>query len=216
MSATLCAAVSDGSIAMTFNAHVQSPGSPACRRNSSSDLWRDTGGLPQSLAGAFQIGDAVNHETFVVASDGLVYHNYVGPSGVAVGWNSVGKPAVGVAGGVRTGTNYLGNQELYVKGGDGQVYHLFSTPGAGSGWQGWDPIGAPSGGISGEVFEGTNYLHNQELYVLSVDGQVYHKFSTPRQGSGWSNWDPMASPLVPRSSATCRSGRTTCATRNCM
>ena len=179
--------------AATQTVHIQVQGSPACRANSASDLWKDTAGLPSTF-GTFQIADAANKEMFVTGGDGNVYHNYVDATKGAVGWSSLGGPAAGIFGQVSNGTNYLGNQELFTRSTDGQVYHLYSTPGAGSGWRGWDPLGMPTDGIRGDVFEGTNFLKNQELYVLGKDGNVYHKFSTPGVGAGWSGWDTMSHP----------------------
>ncbi len=179
--------------AATQTVHIQVQGSPSCRSNSSSDLWKTNTGLP-STAGTFQIADAANKEMFVTGGDGKVYHNYIDPTNGPVGWSSLGGPAAGIFGSVRNGTNYLGNQELFVRSTDGLVYHLFSTPGVGSGWRGWDPLGAPGFGIRGDVVEGTNYLKNQELYVLGKDGDVYHKFSTPGVGTGWSGWDTLSHP----------------------
>lgn len=187
------ASVGPVSAAPSVNPHIQVQGSPACRSNSSSDLWR-TDNLPVSAASAFQIADAANKEMFVVGSDGRVYHDYYDPTSGPVGWSTLGSPAAGIVGAVRNGTNYAGNQELYVRAKDGQVYHLYATPGVGSGWQGWDPLGSPAGGIRGDVVEGTNNANNQELYVLGNDGNVYHKFATPGLGTGWSNWDTMSHP----------------------
>ena len=192
-SAVALGAASSADAVAIVNPHVQVQGSPSCRSNSSSDLWR-TDELPVNPVGAFQIADAPNKEMFVVGADSRVYHDYYDPNTGPVGWSSLGGPSSGIFGGVRNGTNYVGNQELYVRAKDGQVYHLYATPGIGSGWQGWDPLGAPGGGIRGDVVEGTNNLHNQELYVLGNDGNVYHKYSTPGVGTGWSNWDTLSHP----------------------
>ena len=151
-----------------------------------------------------QVGNELNYlnnaELYVVANDGQVWHDYATPgqgSGWS-GWTPMGKPADpnAISGQVVVGRNYLNNQELYVLAGT-QVWHNYATPGQGSGWSGWDPLGAPTPGITGDVHVSRNYLNNQELYVTAPDGQVYHKFSTPAQGSGWSSWDPLSSPTNP-------------------
>ena len=49
------------------------------------------------------------------------------------GWSPLGAPAGGITGGVAVNTNNLGNQELFVRSPDAQVYHNFATPGRGSG-----------------------------------------------------------------------------------
>ena len=181
------------------NFHTSVPGSRLCRTNAVPATFPYTtlptvDGHSVAVVDGYVFADAANQEAFLVGLDNRVYHAYVASPGHPTDWSTLGGPPVGIYGAVRTGTNYLGNQEIYTRSDDGQVYHLYSTPGRGSGWQGWDTMGAPSVGISGDVWEGTNYLHNQEVYVLGKDGNVYHKFSTPGVGSGWSNWDPMGHP----------------------
>lgn len=139
-------------------------------------------------------------EQFWVQGD-QVFHQYgshgawstpSGLGGPTPGIKPSADPAVPAA--VGYALNYLNNPELYVLGKDGNVWHDFATPGRGSGWSGWGPMGHPASGISGGVVVGRNYLNNQELYVLGLDGQIYHSFSTPGIGTGWSNWDPMGRP----------------------
>ena len=141
-----------------------------------------------------------NPEQFWVEGD-VVMHQY-GNNGVWSGASSLSGPTPGIRAAAEPSVpapvgyalNYLNNPELYVVGKDGNVWHDFATPGRGSGWSGWGPMGRPSSGIAGGVVVGRNYLNNQELYVLGGDGLVYHSFSTPGLGSGWSSWDPMGRP----------------------
>lgn len=132
-----------------------------------------------------------NPERFWIDAD-VVMHSYLSGGTFSVA-SSLGGPPVGIRS-VEVGNdlNYLDNAELYVIGNDGQVWHDFATPGSGSGWSGWYPMGAP-GPISGQVVVGRNSLNNQELYVLSA-GQVFHSYSTPGEGSGWSAWSPLGAP----------------------
>ncbi len=138
-----------------------------------------------------------NPELYVVSTDGSVWHDFVTPgrgSGWS-GWGTLGRPAPGVYGQVVVSRNYLDNQEVYVLGKDQQVWHSFSTPGLGSGWSAWSPLGTPAPGIApgSDVHVSRNNVNNQELYVSAGDGQVWHSFSTPGIGSGWSAWSPLGS-----------------------
>ena len=131
-----------------------------------------------------------NQELYVVALDGQVWHNFATP-GRGSGWNgwdSMGTPTVGIVGEVVVGRNSSNNQELYILGGDGQVWHNFAPPGKGSGWNGWDPMGAPPVGIAGDVHVSRNDKNNQELFVIGLDQQIWHNYATPGVGSGWSGW----------------------------
>ena len=57
--------------------------------------------------------------------------------------------------------------------------------------------GKPAGAtLVGDVQVGANYLCNQELYVTDSTGVTWHKFATPAQGSGWSDWASMGGPGV--------------------
>jgi len=136
-----------------------------------------------------------NQELYVTASDGEVFHKFATPgqgSGWS-GWDTMGRPAPGVRGGVSVGKNYLGNQELYIVGNDGQPYHNFSTPGLGTGWNGWDPLGGPIAPV-GDVSAAINYVGNQELYFVGADANVWHEYATPGLGSGWSGWSVLSQP----------------------
>lgn len=135
-------------------------------------------------------------EDFATAGDQQIYHRYM-TNGTFTAWSSLG----GLPGGVPLkstqvswGINYVGNPELYVTGLDGNVYHDFATPGVGSGWSGWGSLSQPPVGAASDVQIGRNYLNNQEMYVVGTDANVYHKFSTPGQGSGWSEWDTLGGP----------------------
>ena len=167
--------------------------------------WSTLGGLGVAVASAqvaFGVNNLGNPELFVTGVDGNVYHDYSTP-GRGSGWSgfsSLGQPAIGGNSPVEAGRNNLNNQELFIVGKDGYVYHKFATPGVGSGWSGWDTLATPAGTtVAFGVHVGRNYLNNQELYVIGVNGTMYHNFATPGKGSGWNGWDPVA-PL-PRAAA---------------
>ena len=139
-----------------------------------------------------------NQEMYIVAKNGNVYHRFATP-GLGTGWSewdTLGGPAgTSVAFGVHVGRNDSNNQELYVVGANGVMYHDFATPGRGSGWNGWDPM-APVAGVTpkGDMNVGLNFLGNQELYFVGSDNQVYHNFATPGQGTGWSTFSSLGTP----------------------
>ncbi len=167
--------------------------------------WSDASGLgaPSVGAASAEVGAEMNYlnnpELYVLGSDGDVYHSYSTP-GIGGGWSnwdSLGRPVgVTIVGQVNAGRNYVSNQELYVLGSDGVVYHDFATPGRGSGWSGWSGLGGPDAGVAGDVHAGRNSVGNQELFVVGLDGVVYHDYSTPGRGSGWSGWSPLVTPSV--------------------
>ena len=147
--------------------------------------------------------DLGNVEIYVVGSDSNVWHNYSTRSVTDWGgWSSLAAPPVPIAGAVSVGSNNFGNQELYVRTTDGQVFHKFATPGQGSGWSNWDPMGRPQPGVRGDVSVGKNDRKNQELYIVGANGVPYHNFATPGRGSGWNGWDPLDAPVPPNGDVT--------------
>ncbi len=160
------------------------------------------GGPPTGIR-SLEVGNDLNYldnaELYVVANDGQVWHDYATPgqgSGWS-GWYPMGAPGP-ISGQVVVGRNYLDNQELYVLS-NGQAFHSYSTPGQGTGWSRWSPLGAPSPGVAAgsDVHVSRNSFDNQELYLSAVDGQVWHSYSTPGVGSGWSAWAPLGGPPSP-------------------
>ena len=154
-----------------------------------------TGGALDHFPRTFGVNSLGNAEKFWIVG-GAVFHSFNSASGWSPDSTLLGPPVGIRSRSVGNALNYLANQELYVVGLDGQVWHNFATPGKGSGWNGWDSMGAPTAGIAGEVVVGRNFLDNQELYVLATDGQVWHNFATPGRGSGWNGWDSMGAPPV--------------------
>ena len=136
-----------------------------------------------------------NQELYVRTTDGQVFHKFATPAqGTGwSNWDTMGRPAPGVRGDVSVGKNELGNQELFIVGNDGQTYHNFATPNRGSGWNGWDPLGAPAP-PAGDVSAALNFVGNQELYYVGSDANVWHNYATPGAGSGWAGWSILGRP----------------------
>jgi len=94
---------------------------------------------------------------------------------------------------VHAGRNDQNNQEMFVLGRDGQVYHSYSTPGHGSGWSAWGALGGV-GSAQGDVAVWRTRSNNQQLSMVGADNAIWSNTATPGIGSGWDGWKRIGGP----------------------
>ena len=89
--------------------------------------------------------------------------------------------------------NVPGRLEIFVRGGDGHVWHLYQTSPNGD-WSEWEdlsvyrPLGAS---IVGEPGVGSAADGRLEIFVPGSDGHVWHLYQTSPNGD-WSEWEDLS------------------------
>ena len=128
-------------------------------------------------------------EVFILGSDGNIWHIWqVAPNNGWSGWDSFPAAPAGVANGAPfVGTNQDGRIELFVTGGDGNVYHIWQTAPS-NGWSYWDVFPSPYAiQMYGLGSLGNNADGRIELFVIASDGALWHIWQVA-PNNGWSNW----------------------------
>jgi len=74
--------------------------------------------------------------------------------------------------------------EVFVRGTDNGLYHMWQAAGD---WSGWAPL---QGGLSSAPVVFPNYDGRLEVFVRGTDQQLYHTWQTTPAG-GWSGWAPL-------------------------
>jgi hypothetical protein len=117
------------------------------------------------------------------------------PAGPWHEWISRGKPAGRVISQMVVGSNADGRLELFVSTNDGineddhDVWHVWQTA-PNNGWSGWQSLGSPGGGVSGQgayLTVGTSNDGRLELFATANDGNLWHRWQTA-PNNGWSQW----------------------------
>lgn len=107
------------------------------------------------------------------------------------GWLAQTSPPPGLA----TGSNPAvaawqpGRLDLFVEGGDANLWHRWSTDG-GSTWSGWESLGGVLAAGPAAVSWAPNRI---DTFVKGSDGQLWHKWW---DGSAWSGWEPLGGVLA--------------------
>jgi hypothetical protein len=104
------------------------------------------------------------------------------------GWNGLGTPGGGGRE-LAASRNQDGRLEVFVRGGDGGLWHAWQTS-AGGGWSGWDSLG---GIILSPPVVGQNLDGRLEVFVQGTDGAAWHNWQNEPNG-GWSGWASMGKP----------------------
>lgn len=91
---------------------------------------------------------------------------------------------------VWTGVNSDGRLEVFLRGGDGQLWHAFETvAGNSSSWSGWYSMG---GTWAGQAAVARNSDGRLEVFTRGGGGQLWHAFETQAgNSSSWTGWYPM-------------------------
>ena len=151
------------------------------------DGWRDLGGslIGDVSAGVFADGRVA---VFGLGRNGGVWQRVQTSPGADESWTQwamlgnltglVGRPTV---------TRSIdGRLEIFVRSGDGSLWHSWQTTPNGS-WSDWTRRGD---GCTTEVAAGLNADGRMELFVCGVGGQVYHAYQRVVNGL-WSGLEPL-------------------------
>jgi subtilisin family serine protease len=79
----------------------------------------------------------------------------------------------------------VGRMEVFARGGDGAVWHIWQTA-PNNGWSGWDTLG----GWVDIIKTGRNADGRLEIFARGGDGAVWHNWQTA-PNNGWSGWDTL-------------------------
>lgn len=137
-------------------------------------------------------------ELFAIGGDGGLWHTWQKPGGGWSSWTPHGAPP---------GTsldhqwqpvmsqNAEGRLELFALSDDGALWHIWQTAPS-QGWSDWLSHGTPPGSTfnNGRPALALNADGRLELFVCSMDGQLWHFWQTA-PGKGWSPWLSHGSPI---------------------
>jgi hypothetical protein len=136
-------------------------------------------------------------EIFGVGDDNALWQKWqVAPNSGWSNWKSLGAPArdISLTDRFTVGKNQDGRQEVFVVGGDGNVWQIWQTAPNG-GWSDWRKLGGPSDGIrlSDRITVGSNKDLRQELFVMGRDDALWH-IRQVAPNVGWSGWNSLGKP----------------------
>ena len=98
-------------------------------------------------------------------------------------WSRVGGV---INGGLSALRNADGRLELFTRGSDGALWHIWQTA-RNNGWSGWSSL---SGWITGRNAATRNADGRLEVFVRGGDGALWHIWQTARN-NGWSGWSSL-------------------------
>jgi hypothetical protein len=154
-------------------------------------------GVP--IAGEPAVGRAADGrlEIFVVGEDGHQWHLYqTSPNGDWSDWEdlSVYRPlSVGAVGEPAVGSAADGRLEIFVRGNDGHLWHLYQTAPNGD-WSEWEDLSVYrplSAGVVGEPAVGSAADGRLEIFACGSDGHQWHLYQTSPNGD-WSDWEDLS------------------------
>ncbi|MEU2064782.1 matrixin family metalloprotease [Streptomyces sp. NPDC013455] len=90
-----------------------------------------------------------------------------------------------------TAPNADGRLEVFARGLDGALWHIWQTA-PNNGWSGWASLG---GGIQGAPCVGRNADGRLEAFARGLDGALWHKWQTAPD-TGWSEWNSLGGGLT--------------------
>ena len=133
------------------------------------------------------VTDCGQHATVVSSSstDGEVDLFYATPGAAWAGLGGV------LTSDIAAGRNADGRLEVFVRGTDNGLYHIWQTT-AGGGWSGWAGLG---GGLSGDPAVARNADGRLEVFVAGGGGQPNHIWQVTA-GGGWSGWAGMGGAIT--------------------
>jgi hypothetical protein len=111
------------------------------------------------------------------------------------GWESLGKPGNGVDFAPAVTRNDDGRLEAAIVGVDGYVYHAWQRH-PGRGWTGWQAMHPPGEQI--RLLGRTAFARNRdgrlELFAMTGEGTVWHRWQTTPAHGPWSPWSTLGNP----------------------
>ncbi len=107
-------------------------------------------------------------------------------------WSRVTAPAAGVAGAPAVASWGPGRLDLFVRGGDNQLYHLWSSN-SGATWSAWQPMGAPPGGLAGGPAAVSWSANRIDVFARGANNALWH---TWWNGAAWAPWQSLGGVLL--------------------
>jgi peptide methionine sulfoxide reductase MsrB len=136
-------------------------------------------------------------EVFVRGGGGHLWHLYqTAPNGDWSGWEdlSVYRPlGVAVVGEPAVGSAADGRLEVFVRGGDGHLWHLYQTTPNGD-WSGWEDLSVYrllGVTVVDEPAVGRAADGRLEVFVRGGGGHLWHLYQTAPNGD-WSGWEDLS------------------------
>ncbi|WP_111765745.1 matrixin family metalloprotease [Nakamurella deserti] len=102
--------------------------------------------------------------------------------GARLRWASLG----GIVSDARVADNADGRMEVFVRGADNALWHIWQTAPS-NGWGGWSSLG---GVIQGAPTVGRNADGRLEVFARGTDGALWHRWQTAPNGT-WSGWESL-------------------------
>jgi acylphosphatase len=102
--------------------------------------------------------------------------------GARLRWASLG----GIISDARVVNNADGRMEVFVRGADDALWHIWQTA-PNNGWGGWNSLG---GVIQGAPTIGRNADGRLEVFARGTDGALWHRWQTTPNGT-WSGWQSL-------------------------
>src|SRR5712692_3324431 len=146
-----------------------------------------------NVAGDAAVGSAGDGhlEIFVRGSDGHLWHLWqTAPNGDWSGWEDLSayrQLGVDVVGDAAVGSAGDGHLEIFVRGSDGHLWHLWQTAPNGD-WSGWEDLSAYRQlgvDVVGDAAVGSAGDGHLEIFVRGSDGHLWHLWQTAPNGD-WS------------------------------
>ena len=130
-------------------------------------------------------------DVFVIGTDGVLYHNYVGSSGWT-GFTSLGGSWPQDAD-LAVASEKDGRQAVFVIGNSGSLYNNWQTSPTSTNWNGWNDL---TGWLAeaARLAVGRNSDGRLEVFTLGTDGIAYHTWENSANAStNWSGWASLGS-----------------------
>jgi hypothetical protein len=104
------------------------------------------------------------------------------------GWS----PATSLGGGLvsapTVGINADGRLEVFIRGTDNQLHHIWQTAPSGSTWSAWTPLG---GGLTSGAAPAQNANGRVAVIVRGLDNALYYNVQTAAGSSSWTGFFPL-------------------------
>jgi hypothetical protein len=172
----------DGALWHTWQVNPQSgPWSP----------WYSFGGSFSSNPVVTQ-NPVVNQQVFIISTDGTLYSQWQSVNlGEWSGWANLGAPSALLTGDPSVGINSDGRLEVFARGRDGNVYHIFEN-GLQTTWSTFESLGCAATSNIAVVRNANNVL---EIFFRGADGTLSHMWQIA-PGQTWSRCFSMRTQVV--------------------
>jgi hypothetical protein len=131
-------------------------------------------------------------EVFAGDANGVLWHNWQtkpadGPWFV---WTSLGTPPGGGITGNPSAVDNSGRLEVFVRGSDNQLYHIWQTAPGGD-WSEWNWLG---GVLTSDPVAIDNVDGRLEVFASGPGNALYHIWQTKPADGPWSAWESLGTP----------------------